>query len=308
MSCTYWVLAALVCLGVLTWQIKFFDFCSTLNMADVPKIIAFDLDETLGCFVELGMFWDALEMIYGGELGQLHFNEVMDLFPGFLRPNILNILDYIVQHKEQGNLHQVVIYTNNQGPKSWVTKISHYIAYRLNVPVFDQIVAAYKINGQQIERHRTTHDKTVPDLLRCIGFPSHTHICFVDDLVHPHMQTRNVFYINNKAYTYSLPFEEMAQRYYAHYHHLIQRISPMPEQQFVQEVKELMRRYNYRVTHKSAEAKAVDEQVGQQIMRYIQQFLDDKGPETPPRSTTQVGGGSRMKRKRRTTRRKRHLF
>ena len=27
------------------------------------KIVVFDLDETLGCFVELGMFWDALEKI-----------------------------------------------------------------------------------------------------------------------------------------------------------------------------------------------------------------------------------------------------
>ena len=25
------------------------------------KIVVFDLDETLGCFIELGMFWNSLE-------------------------------------------------------------------------------------------------------------------------------------------------------------------------------------------------------------------------------------------------------
>jgi len=33
----------------------------TYNMSCSSKIVVFDLDETLGYFVELGMFWDALK-------------------------------------------------------------------------------------------------------------------------------------------------------------------------------------------------------------------------------------------------------
>ena len=32
------------------------------------KIVVFDLDETLGCFIEVGIFWDALEDYYGHNL------------------------------------------------------------------------------------------------------------------------------------------------------------------------------------------------------------------------------------------------
>lgn len=30
-------------------------------MQPIPKIVVFDLDETLGYFVELGIFWDCLD-------------------------------------------------------------------------------------------------------------------------------------------------------------------------------------------------------------------------------------------------------
>ena len=61
------------------------------------KIVIFDLDETLGYFVEFGMFWDCLNKYLidnsNYELNQSDFNYIIDLYPEFLRPNILHILN-----------------------------------------------------------------------------------------------------------------------------------------------------------------------------------------------------------------------
>jgi acid phosphatase class B len=64
-----------------------------------PKIVVFDLDETLGYFSEFGMFWDALKSYIKNNsidfnANQDFFNKTLDLYPEFLRPNIINILTY----------------------------------------------------------------------------------------------------------------------------------------------------------------------------------------------------------------------
>ena len=70
-------------------------------MQPAPKIVVFDLDETLGYFVELGIFWDCLDYFLKEETineintiisKQDYFNEILDLFPEFIRPNIVSIL------------------------------------------------------------------------------------------------------------------------------------------------------------------------------------------------------------------------
>jgi hypothetical protein len=70
------------------------------------KIVVFDLDETLGYYVEFGMFWDALqEFIKTNKspiiIDQQLFNKALDLYPEFLRPNIITILNYLKQKKAQ---------------------------------------------------------------------------------------------------------------------------------------------------------------------------------------------------------------
>ena len=111
------------------------------------KIVVFDLDETLGCFNEIGIFWDALEQYQGHKLFKEQFFDVLDLFEEFLRPNILKILDFVKEQKVKKVCDHVMIYTNNQGPRSWVEKISKYFAHKLGGPVFDQIIAAFKVQG-----------------------------------------------------------------------------------------------------------------------------------------------------------------
>ena len=60
------------------------------------KIVVFDLDETLGYFTEFGIFWDSLsnylKIKEKPKLNQDDFNETLDLYPEFLRPNKINIL------------------------------------------------------------------------------------------------------------------------------------------------------------------------------------------------------------------------
>ena len=72
------------------------------------KIVVFDLDETLGYFVEFGMFWDTLKHYYKNKnfnsgkepvFNQHLFNKILDLYPEFIRPNILNILTYLNRKK-----------------------------------------------------------------------------------------------------------------------------------------------------------------------------------------------------------------
>ena len=69
------------------------------------KIVVFDLDETLGYFMELGMFWDALKAYIKNKnskkitIDQALFNNILDLYPEFLRPNIIGILSYLKKKK-----------------------------------------------------------------------------------------------------------------------------------------------------------------------------------------------------------------
>ena len=96
------------------------------------KIVVFDLDETLGYFVEFGMFWTALETFYGRKLSQFEFNKTLDLYPEFSRPNILDILRFLKRKKQCKSCSHVMIYTNNQGPKEWAHSIKSYFESKMN--------------------------------------------------------------------------------------------------------------------------------------------------------------------------------
>jgi len=79
------------------------------------KVIVFDLDETLGSFGELGSFCNALDEYYGDkQISYNMFNDLLDLYPEFIRPQIINILKYILQKKKEDKCKYIMIYTNNQ--------------------------------------------------------------------------------------------------------------------------------------------------------------------------------------------------
>lgn len=240
-------------------------------MTNPKKIVVFDLDETLGNFVELGMFCDALEKINNIEMNDQIFFELMNLFPEFLRPNIIPILKYLINKKKHNKCEKIMIYTNNQGPKIWTKRIANYFNYKLETKVFDEIIAAFKVKGKIVEICRTSHDKKVDDLIRCTRIPRNTQICFLDDQIHPLMEDDNVFYINVKPYTYSFPFEEMAERYYNKYPEKIN----IDKKIFIDKITKYMKLYNYIVTEKSKVETDVDMVIGKKIISHLEIFFKD---------------------------------
>ena len=190
------------------------------------KYIVFDVDETLGYFSQLGSFIDAISLYnkYFSGSAYERFNEILDLFPEFVRPKMIETLKYIHEKKVSGTCSGLFIYTNNQGPSSWVQHIAKYFDYKVgnvernnindnNYTLFDKIIAAYMINGKIVEPGRTSQNKTYDDLLRITGISPHSEVCFVDDLNHPDMRHENVLYLNVKPYVKTLSTDEMIRRY-----------------------------------------------------------------------------------------------
>lgn len=191
--------------------------CAFLNrLHNKSKIVVLDVDETIGYFVELGIFCDALTRIAWNNdphAQYAHFDRLMDAFPEFLRPNILDLLKFLKMKKNAQECAGVLVYTNNCGPRVWVEHITKYIESKLGEPLFDQIVAAFKVNGEIIEVGRTTNDKTYEDLLRCTKLPPNVEVCFLDDQMHSKMEHAQVYYINVKPYVHQLSVDTLIERF-----------------------------------------------------------------------------------------------
>lgn len=191
-----------------------------MRNANKQKIVIFDLDETLGYFVEFGIFWDSLHnyaRINGIDskkiFNQEYFNDVLDIFPEFIRPNVLSVLQYIKIKKMLKRCHGVIIYTNNQGPKEWAQFIKNYFERKLKFKLFNQVINAFKVNGKHVELHRTSHDKHMGDFLRCSKLGQNIEICYLDDTYYDGMNTDNVYYVKIKPYVHDLHFDSMIRRY-----------------------------------------------------------------------------------------------
>lgn len=231
------------------------------------KIVVFDLDETLGSFAQLSILWNALEEILGTQTED-HFFEIVDLYPEFLRPKILNIMRYLKDRRNDGSCDKVMIYTNNNGPRSWARMIANYFNNRIGVKIIDQIIAAFKIHNQIVEICRTSQEKSVSDLFKCTKLPKNTHICFLDDKFHPDMKANNVYYINVKPYFYTMRYDIMAERYYDRFVPAIKRSD------FVRNVTEYMQKFRYTHFDKKLDEKAVDEVISKQIMLHLDDFFE----------------------------------
>jgi hypothetical protein len=254
------------------------------------KVVVFDLDETLGQFTEVSIFWDALERFYGHNLFSDKFFEVLDTFPDFFRPNMFKILDFIHKKKLSKACNKIIIYTNNQGSKSWVKMISDYFDKKLGYKVFDNIIGAYKINGKQIEPNRTSHEKSVADLISCTDIPANSEICFIDDLYHPLMDKENVFYINIKPYHNSMPYKDMASMYYTNVLNKNNQVAgKISELDFVKNIVSYMKLYNYNVKTKQDLEEKTDIIVSKKLLSYLEEFLKrDRLPNTRKKRTRRI--------------------
>ena len=230
------------------------------------KIVVFDLDETLGYFVEYGIFWDCLKKYFTSE--SLDFNETLDLFPEFFRPNIMNILVYLRKKKISNDCQKIMIYTNNQ--KFWALNIISYFETKLKIKLFDQVISAFKINGKQVEVCRTSQDKSYKDFMRCTKLPANAEICFMDNHLYPNMINKNIYYINLKPYVYELNFSIMIARFVDSENgaKLVKDKSNF-EEFMMNEYK----KYNYSFVETKDDEYEIDKIIGKQIMTHLQDFF-----------------------------------
>ena len=245
------------------------------------KVVVFDLDETMGYFFELGTFWKLLISYFThgslnklNQLNQLDFNELLDLFPEFIRPNIFTLLNYLKHKKEKGQCNGIMLYTNNQGPRHWVNLIIEYFHNKIHYHLFDQIIAAFKINGKQIEMCRTTHDKTIQDLIQCTRIPKNTEICFLDDIFHPEMMGDNVYYIKVNPYIYNLSFQTIITRFISS--NLGKRLLSIHDKQpenFISFSNIFLKDFTYVYSTKSKEEYDIDKIVSKKTMILLQDFF-----------------------------------
>lgn len=239
------------------------------------KIVVFDLDETIGYFTQFGIFWDCLSSYVNEkkniQLTQRDFNDILDLFPEFLRPNIINILLYLKEKKECKNCGKIMIYTNNNGSETWLKYIVEYLEYKINYKLINQVISAFEINGKQVEICRTTHNKTYNDFIKCTKININTEICFLDDIVHPEMLNKNIYYINIKPYYHNLKFEYMFKKLKDS---LIGKKIIHDDKMFNEKMLRCIKKYNYEPIYKSERDYEIDKRIGLRIMKHLKLFFD----------------------------------
>lgn len=244
------------------------------------KIVVFDLDETLGYFLELGIFWDSLKSYMKQKkhttvLTQDEFNEVIELYPEFIRPNIFSVLKYLKRKTESGKCDGVMIYTNNNGPKEWVHYIKDFLQRKINYRLFTQVISAFKVQGKQIEMCRTSYDKTMKDFINCTKIPKNTQICYLDDVFYPNMNHDNVYYIKVKPYIHDLTFELMIHRFLKSDIGK-SMVGEMDQQDFSNYMHESLSKFDYSYVEKTNKEYDIDKIVTKKTMIYLQDFFSDK--------------------------------
>jgi hypothetical protein len=183
----------------------------------------------------------------------------------------------------------MMIYTNNNGPREWAHHIVDYFESKIGTPIIDQIIAAFKVNGKQVEICRTTHNKTHDDFIRCTKLPANAEICFLDDTFHPGMSNEHIYYINVKPYYHDVTFEEMMKR-------LLE--SPLGESfrnapDFEALMQAQWKQYKYKCMEKDPKEYDVDKIVGKHIVSHLQTFFNEK----PKKNKTMVKTGKKAKNK-----------
>jgi hypothetical protein len=188
--------------------------------SNASKIIVLDLDETIGSFVDLDILWRGLieysntNEYFIFQKTQEKFNELLDLYPEFLRYGILNILDFLYYKKNKGECSKIYIYTNNRLPINWTNMIIQYLENKQNVDnLFDDIIYAFKVNNQIVDARRTTNNKTYSDFIHCVVVPKSAEICFIDNSYYPKMKNDKVYYIQPKPYYHKMKTYEIINRF-----------------------------------------------------------------------------------------------
>lgn len=237
-------------------------------------IVVFDMDETLGHFEQLSIFWDVLNNYlkkkYNKKIDKIELYNIIDNFDKILRPKILNILEYLKTKKESKLCDKVIIFTNNIS-KEWSNLISSYFNYKLQYNLIDQVIAAYKTKGKIVEPNRTQYNKSFIDLINCTKLPEDTQVCFFDDVMHPDMDHNNVVYLKIKPYVYSYKNEDMINNYYKKYLYNL-----VDKEDFLNNMKDMMNLYDYKYLKKSDLEQKIDTLLSKRLMEHLDIFFKGK--------------------------------
>lgn len=183
------------------------------------KAVVFDVDETIGSFADLYDLWVQLGVQPNALNLQQVFNELLDLYPEFIRTGIYQILGFVWSKIRSGECHRIYIYTNNQCEyPHWVQMILKYLDTRMHIPVGDTMFAstpicAFKIRNKVFDTRRTTNTKTYNELIRCCLLAKNVEICYLDDMSHEHMKHSKVYFIQPPPYRHRLGREEIMDRF-----------------------------------------------------------------------------------------------
>ena len=173
----------------------------------INKVIVFDLDDTIGHFEELSMFLGGLQFIVDENIKDTFIFKLLDLWPNFIAPGIIEVLKIIKKEKQRNNCIKAIIYTNNMGPRSWTLTIKRYLERKIKSKIFDKIITAYRPNEKY--NCRTTYDKLPSDIIKCTGYSKNSKFLFLDDQHHPKMYHRKVKYLFLHPYIFSIPYHTM---------------------------------------------------------------------------------------------------
>jgi hypothetical protein len=142
------------------------------------------------------------------------FNEILNLYPEFLRYGITTILEYLYHKKQKKQCGNVYIYTNNQCEPPWIDLIISYFEKQFGLrDLFEKPICAFKINNKYNNTNRTSHDKNYKDFLNCTLISKTAELCFIDDTFFPNMYHDQIFYIQPKSYQHSLSVNEIITRF-----------------------------------------------------------------------------------------------
>jgi len=287
------------------------------------KVVVFDVDETLGNFAQFSIFLRVLDDYFKiADVTYQHFNDLVDLYPEIIRPNMVRILDYIRKKKIAGVCRKVIIYTNNMGPDKWVTHIRRYFEHKLKEitvasqsskgllivpPLFDRLIGGYKPEQAPSNDgypQRTTNDKTMNDLIYCSRLPADIEVCFLDDLYHSKMTDERVYYIKLQPYYAYISMDTFVHRFLNS--HLFRDVfsefdppssSMMPSMAATVkrkilsiELHDMFSKYanglNYdaKAIQRKINPREIDEIISKYILYHLQQFFRDGPPVQSPAS------------------------
>ena len=152
---------------------------------------------------------------------------------------------------------------------------------KINAKIFDQIIAAFKIQDKRVEICRTTHLKTHQDLIKCTKIPENTQICFIDDVFYPDMTNDNIYYINIKPYIYDLQFDTIIDRF-INSGILTKNIivssntnTNTNTSKFKETIINNMNKYNHTYTEKLIKAQEIDKILSKKILHHLEIFFNE---------------------------------